>query len=63
MGLRYFDGGVLRRISALMVPLDSTTSAVAVLGLVLNTGRGSNEMLRRALLQARDQVAAGLEET
>ena len=60
-GLRYFDDGIARRISALMTPIDSTASSVVVLGLVLNPGRGVKEVLSRALLQAQDQIAAAVE--
>ncbi|NOD92381.1 helix-turn-helix domain-containing protein [Ruegeria sp. HKCCD4884] len=55
--LRWFEGRVARRTNVALIPVESTASSIAVVGLVLNSTRGATDLQNRALRQAYGQIA------
>lgn len=56
VGLRWFEGSVARRTSVALIPVESSTSNIALIGLVLNATRGASDVHIRALQQAFGQI-------
>jgi len=57
IGLRWFEGRVARRTNVALIPVESTATSIAVIGLVLNATRGATDLQTRALRQAYGQIA------
>ncbi|KIC47212.1 hypothetical protein RA28_05930 [Ruegeria sp. ANG-S4] len=56
VGLRWFEGSVARRTTVALIPVESSTSSIALIGLVLNATRGASDLHIRALQQAFGQT-------
>jgi len=56
VGLRWFEGQVARRTSVALIPVESSTSSIALIGLVLNATRGASDAQIGALRQAYGQI-------
>ncbi|MBO9447004.1 hypothetical protein [Ruegeria sp. R14_0] len=56
MGLRWFEGNIARRTNVALIPVESSTSDIVMVGLILNSSRGASEMQTRALQQAFEQI-------
>ncbi|WP_170424027.1 helix-turn-helix domain-containing protein [Ruegeria arenilitoris] len=54
--LRWFERTVARRTSVALIPVESSTSNIALIGLVLNATRGASDAQIQALQQAYGQI-------
>ena len=59
VGLRWFDGPVARRTNVAVIPVESSTRSIALIGFVLIATRGASDLQVRALRQAYEQVNEG----
>lgn len=57
VSLRWFEGRVARRTNVALIPVESTATSIAVIGLVLDAKRGATNLQTRALRQAYGQIA------
>lgn len=57
VGLRCFEGQVARRTNVALIPVESSASCIALIGLVVNSTRGATDLQIRALDQAYRQIA------
>lgn len=57
ISLRWFEGRVARRTNVALIPVESTATSIAVVGLVLNSTRGATDLQNSALRQAYGQIA------